>query len=353
MPLALIFSLDYELFGDGSGSVDREQITPTNALMDVFDQHGAKLSIFLEHGQYAGYERFASTSNSFAEDNEKIRRQLVDAIRRGHDAQLHYHPAWQNANYADERFELDLDTYDISLLSEDVIEDILTAGKRFLEELLQPEREDYVCNSFRAGAWSIQDPKRFLPIFRRLGFLTDSSVVPEVKLRSIYGGFDYRGVPHRFRPWPIGDSLSDSDSNGACHEIPIYTLRHPLAFLKYRNAKYLKNMGIVSRRYKTKVCERQMGIFGKVRKVLTRNYYMADFNTMTTETLTNMIARASKEVGDTDERVPIMLIGHSKSSHSPEHFHDLFRNLSHIEGVEYWALGQFTQSQFGGKSCAS
>jgi len=33
MTLALIYSLDDEIFGDGSGKVLREQITPTNALL--------------------------------------------------------------------------------------------------------------------------------------------------------------------------------------------------------------------------------------------------------------------------------------------------------------------------------
>lgn len=64
MPLALIFSLDYELFRDGSGNVGRKQIAPTNALLDVFDQFFAKLSLFLEYGQYMGCSRFASPEDA-------------------------------------------------------------------------------------------------------------------------------------------------------------------------------------------------------------------------------------------------------------------------------------------------
>lgn len=47
MKLQLIFTLDYEIFGDGSGSVNREQIIPTNQLLDIFDQYNAKLTLFL------------------------------------------------------------------------------------------------------------------------------------------------------------------------------------------------------------------------------------------------------------------------------------------------------------------
>ncbi len=344
MPLALIFSLDYELFGDGSGNVGREQIAPTNALLDVFDQYSAKLSLFFEYGQYMGYSRFASPENALAEDNDKIRHQLVDAVRRGHDVQLHYHPTWRNAKYIDGRFQLDVDCCDISLLPSEVIEKILVSGKCFLEELLRPVRHDYACNSFRAGAWSLQDPKHFLPLFTRLGFCCDSSVVPGSKMQNTYGRFDYRKVPHAFRAWPIRESLSSEAEDGLCYEIPIYTLRNPLAFLKYRNPKYLKNRTIVAKRYPTKICEKDMSVIAKIMKILSRNYYMADFNTMSTRTLMKMITKASSEIGETDEYVPVMLIGHSKMTHCPEQFHDLFRSISTLGNVEYWNLGEFVST---------
>ncbi|MBT5491893.1 hypothetical protein HOK00_06380, partial [bacterium] len=69
MKLQLIFTLDYEIFGDGTGNVNREQIIPTNQLLDIFDQYDAKLTLFFEYGQYLGYEKFASKHNSFKADN--------------------------------------------------------------------------------------------------------------------------------------------------------------------------------------------------------------------------------------------------------------------------------------------
>ena len=288
-----------------------------------------------------GYRRFAGPENALAEDNAKIREQLVEAVKRGHDVQLHYHPTWREAEYDDGRFQLDVDCYDISRLPPAVIEEVLAGGKSFLEELLRPVRPDYVCNSFRAGAWSLENPGRFMPHFTKLGFSCDSSVIPGGKMQANYGRFDYRKVPHTFRGWPIRDSLTTEAVGGPCYEIPIYTMRNLLAFLKYNNRKYLKNRAIVAKYYPRKIGEQGMGVVAKMIKVLNRNYYMADFNMMSTKTLTKMIIRAASKIGVTDEYVPVMLIGHSKMTHCPEQFHDLFRNISTLGNVEYWNLGEF------------
>lgn len=138
MKLQLIFTLDYELFGDGSGNVKREQLVPTNQLLDIFDEYDTKLTIFFEYGQYIGYEKFASASNAFTNDNKLIRSQLIDAIKRGHDVQFHYHPTWYNATYKNEQIILDTSLFDISDLDESKIEEIFSSGKRFLENLLKP-----------------------------------------------------------------------------------------------------------------------------------------------------------------------------------------------------------------------
>jgi hypothetical protein len=48
----LILSLDYEVFGSGSGDVRRDMIEPTYRLLALCGRYGAKLSIMLEVGEY-------------------------------------------------------------------------------------------------------------------------------------------------------------------------------------------------------------------------------------------------------------------------------------------------------------
>lgn len=97
--IALIFSSDYELFGDGSGNVLEEQIIPTNNTLEIFEPYGAKLTVMFEYGQYLAYEKYASEHNTFANDNILIKNQLIDLVKRGHDIQLHYHAQWYFAQY--------------------------------------------------------------------------------------------------------------------------------------------------------------------------------------------------------------------------------------------------------------
>jgi hypothetical protein len=338
MKLQLIFTLDYEIFGDGTGNVNREQIIPTNQLLDIFEQYNAKLTLFFEYGQYLGYEKFASEHNSFEADNQLIVKQLKDVIERGHDVQFHYHPTWNKAKYENGEISLDSNLFDISDLDEPEIEEILTSGKSFLEDLLKSINLEYECNSFRAGAWSMKKPSKVLPILKKCGFKCDSSVAPNAKFSSTYGKFDYTNSPKDFGSWYIdirSDLLTKVSLNHDFLELPIYTKKSRLAFTKYFNQHYLKSQKIVSKFYKTKVSEQGMSKIDKIKKIIARNYYMADFNTMMPRTLLDMMNGIYQEYKDTDKSIPLVLIGHSKSSYFNDELHLFFQQLEKYDGIEY------------------
>lgn len=338
MKLQLVFTLDYEIFGDGSGSVNREQIVPTNQLLDIFDYYNAKLTLFFEYGQYLGYEKFADERNNFKNNNELIKEQLVDTVKRGHDIQFHYHPTWFNAVYENNGIKLDTKLFDISDLEENKIEEVVSSGKSFLENLLKPIDNSYKCNSFRAGAWSMKEPEKVVSILKKCGFKCDSSVAPNAKFDSNYGKFDYTKAPKEFGYWYIDNnknSLIDESKNKEFLELPIYTKKSSLGFLKYLNQHYLKSNKIVSIFYKKKVSEAKMSKWQKIQKILSRNYYMADFNTMSHTTLLSMIDEVYKKYKNTDEVVPLVFIGHSKSSYFNDELHLLFQKLKKYDCIEY------------------
>jgi len=338
MKLQLIFTLDYELFGDASGSVLHEQIKPTAQLLDIFDEYGAKLSVFFEYGQYLGYEKFASTSNQFKEDNYLIREQLIDVLKRKHDVQFHYHPTWYNALYHNNKIELNSEMFDISNMKEEEINEIIGGGKVFLETLLKPINKNYECNTFRAGAWSMNNPKKVLKILQNHEFKCDTSVAPYAKFSSSYGEFDYTDAKSSYEPWYINinsNKLTKRSLNKEFLELPIYTKKSSLAFLKYLNPHYLKSKKIISRFYKVKISESKMNRADKIKKILGRNYYMADFNTMNAKTLYKMIKDIVKRYQHSDAVIPLVLIGHSKSSYFNDELHLLFQKLEKIESIEY------------------
>jgi len=346
MKLQLIFTLDYELFGDGSGSVQHEQIKPTSQLLDLFDEYGAKLSIFFEYGQYLGYKKFSSSKNQFEADNKLIREQLIDIIKRKHDVQFHYHPTWHDATYINGKIELDTKMFDISKMQESQIDTIIGGGKSFLEDLLKPIYSDYVCNSFRAGAWSMQNSKKVLTIFKNNNFKCDSSVAPYAKFSSSYGEFDYSGASSSYESWFIdidSNSLTKHSNKKEFLELPIYTKKSLLGFLKYLNPHYMKSKKIISKFYKTKVSEAKMSKLDKIKKIIARDYYMADFNTMDNKTLYKMIKEVIDKHKDSNRVIPLVLIGHSKSSYFNDELHLLFQKLEKIDCIEYRNISEVVE----------
>ena len=223
-------------------------------------------------------------------------------------------------------------------MKENQIEEILNFGKEFLENLLKPINNSYECNSFRAGAWSMKEPSKVLPLLQKCGFKCDSSVAPNAKFDSSYGKFDYTSSPRDFGYWYIdskNDSLIVESDKNEFLELPIYTKKSLLGFLKYLNQHYLKSNKIVSSFYKTKISEVKMSKWQKIQKVLGRNYYMADFNTMSHKTLIFMIDDVYREYKNTDEVVPLVFIGHSKSSYFNDELHLLFQKLKKYDCIEY------------------
>ena len=340
--VALIFSLDYELFGDGSGDVEREQIKPTDRLLDIFSAYGAKLTVMFEYGQYLAYEKFSKENTKFKDANEAIEKQLINLVKNGHDIQLHYHAQWRDAVYDAQakQFNLNLNNVDISHLEYEEIVQVLKEGKCFLETLLKPYKPDYECVAFRAGSWAVKNEHRLVRALQASGFKLDSSVVPNARFESEYVNFEYKNSPHQYHYWYCEDDLSTSVSNGTIIELPIYTKKSPIAFLKYLNRKYTLSRKIVKTLYSQKISEVDFSLYGKIKRVLTRDYYMADINTMDYKTLIAMVEDVILNDTSTRKVIPLMFIGHSKVSYYLDDLKLFFEYLeqNYQEKLEYWNL---------------
>ncbi len=339
--IVLITSIDYELFGDGSGNVAREQIDPTYKLIQIASTHGVKMTIMFEYGQYQAYEKFGEKNKKLLEDNEKIRNQLVSLIKNGHDVQLHYHAQWNEAIYDTQTkdFTLNMQHVDISTLEYETIVQRLKEGKSFLEKLLQPFSPDYKCIGFRAGSWAVKNQKKLLDALVEAKLLSDSSVVPNVKFESEQVNFKYKDCPHQYHYWYSDTELSKSGNTKKILEIPIYTKKTMFAYFRYLNNKYLVSRKIVSKIYKTKISEKNFSLWQKIKKTLTRNYYMADLNTMSYKTLMQMIEEVIYSSEFSNEKIiPVMMICHSKTSYEIDDLNLFYANLKdkHKETVEFW-----------------
>jgi hypothetical protein len=222
MSLHVILSIDYEVYGDGSGSFEDLILRPTDQLLELFDEFGFKLTIMAEVA-----ELYAIKHSEFHHAiSSQIESQLQRAKRAGHDVQLHLHPAWFNARLQDGVWQLDFAEYGLPYLPEEKIRHYVECGKAYLEELLTTVDPGYRCLAFRAGNWLIQPERTVLDTLCEHGIAIDSSVFDGGRSKVGRYEIDYTDAHHCMLPWRASpDNICRRDDAGRITEIPIYARR--------------------------------------------------------------------------------------------------------------------------------
>jgi len=233
----LILSLDYEIFGSAAGDVMRDIIQPTSRLLDICDKYGVKMTIMFEAAEYWAFKK--------AEQDGKLRlaycpaaemeKQVRDAVRRGHDVQLHLHPQWIGAELKDGLWHLNFDWCRIADLpnglghKEDLfsITGALYQGKKTLEDMLKPIRKDYECVVFRAGGFYIQPARDVIKAMKQVGLVADSSVIKGYHKWEPY--VDFRNAEEKAGFWWT-NTEDVVRCGGKCKgilELPVYSQMKP------------------------------------------------------------------------------------------------------------------------------
>ncbi len=234
--LKLLLTADYEILGNGSGSINRCLIAPSAKLLQICESTNTRLTFFVDMCEYQAF-RQAEDSGVLPSSYTPatwIDNQLKDAIARGHDAQLHIHPQWIEHRYvARDNWEVNLSWWRLpsvpggygsaddptSLLG------LLTSGRNSLENLIKPLQPDYECRAFRAGAHCIQPAKRVLQAMRETGLFYDTTVIPGMKLDDGLSYFNFFEAPSHLPYWKIRNSMIESNPHGLIVEVPIFTER--------------------------------------------------------------------------------------------------------------------------------
>lgn len=314
--LLIAFTLDYEIFGDGSGCVKQEQCLPTDYLARMLELHGGHLTMFAEVGQQIYFNKHGMTERS-----GPVEDQLRELYRRGHDVQLHIHPMWFFAPPPEKgKITLDASKFDLSLLEIHEIESIVSESVEYLKSLLSPICRDYAPIAFRAGAWSMQNADQLFKILYANGIRIDSTVAPGARLvAGDYGAYDFS----RF-------DMSALWQYGPLTEIPILTGTSFKSAFYYANPLGMRTRRIVGRRYQTRLAIRNKSKLQKIHSLLARNYHMADFNFLSPNRLAKMIRAHAVAHAELDE-LPVVLIGHSKSTYYADRIHELLHKLQKMQ----------------------
>jgi hypothetical protein len=299
-----IFTLDYEIYGNGTGSLRDLVYEPGEQLRQIFHKWNARFVNFVE---VAEFEKIEGCGADPAID--LVKRQIRDLYREGFETALHLHPQWYNARYDRGRWFLDIGEYNLCTLPPMRIAQIVERSLGYLRHVT--DRRDFTPLSFRAGNWLFQPTRNAANILAQKGIRIDSSVFK--------GGLqhnhtlDYRPALKNGNYWPFKADVNEPDPTGPWIEVPIHTEMVP--FWKMPTSKRVRfgnTFGLTSQSTKHKV--------NRIQDFLRFRYPLKlDFCRMTLNELTSMIIRVIREDHQQPESYrPIVAIGHTKDLTDPQ-----------------------------------
>ncbi len=319
--LKAIFTLDYEIHGNGEGCPHELMVEPTHRMMDFFDRYGAKLTIMADVAEILKFKEY---KEQFGRDDyhyDAIAEQLKDAIRRGHDVQLHLHASYFNARFEGGRWLQDWSEYNFAGLPFERLNEIVRIGKEYLEALLKPVLPSYECVAFRAANWSVSPSHNVIRALHQNGIRIETSVFKHGRREGIVS-FDYSNAHSDLVPWRVADDdVCRRDDAGKLLEIPIYCERRWLGAFLTVNRVYramqtrshrIANYEQFSVPGGTTQTNGQGKLLGKLGQLTQLHPWKADFNQCSGRQLICALKRADARHWQGQTVLPFVLIGHSK-----------------------------------------
>jgi glycosyltransferase involved in cell wall biosynthesis len=298
-----ILTLDYEVYGNGSGSLKDLVFEPGEQLRQIFRKWDARFVAFVEAAEFYQIEK-GGTDPAIRD----VRRQIHQFHQEGFEIGLHLHPHWCNARHENGKWVLDADEYNLCTLPRPRISEIVDLALNYLCDVVGDS--GFTPLSFRAGNWLFQPTEVAASVLAEKGIRIDSSVFK--------GGLqhnhtlDYRPALRNGYYWSFSNDVNVPDAMGSCVEVPIYTEMVP--FWKMSTSKRLAftgGQGMGTRNVKQKVNRaRDLMRFLYPRKL--------DFCRMTLDELTTTLeAIVREDQRSPEEYKPIVAIGHSKDLVDP------------------------------------
>ncbi len=315
-----VFTLDYEIHGNGEGSPYELMVEPTDRLLDLFDRFGAKLTIMADIGEILKFKEYLEQTGEDRFAYNKIIKQLIRAITTGHDVQLHIHPSYFKSHYQGNRWSQNWSEYSLADLDYQRMETIIGTCKSFLEETLRPVKSDYECTVFRSGNWSMYPSYNIVNALINNDINVDTSVF---KYGRRHGrvNFDYKDAYSDLIPWPVDqNNICKKDPDGKLLEVPIYCESKSIwAFLgllrifRILQANKHKHPKTESGDSYSDLPQSNFSKFSKVKALFTQKHALKmDFNQCSGRNLIKMLKRVDDKYGHLETNLPVVLIGHSK-----------------------------------------
>ena len=293
-----IFTIDYEIYGNGEGSLRELVFDPVEQLQETFGQRNERFVVFVEAAELEKIEEHKAD-----EGISDVRRQIRQLHTQGVEIGLHLHPQWYNARYENEKWLLDYGEYNLCTLPRHRIEHVVGKGISYLRDVLG--EPDFTPCSFRAGNWLLQPTETAAAVLAEAGVRIDSSVFKGGLQRN--HRLDYRPALKNGYYWPFGDDVNVPAPDGALMEIPTHTVMAPFW-------KMLTGKRIGLQRKSLSSSQSSGSRFNRLLDYLRPWYPLKfDFCRMTLDELISMIDGVIREDRKSPATYrPLVAIGHSK-----------------------------------------
>ena len=323
----LIWTLDYEIHGNGDGNPMELMIEPTNRLMNLLEKYHQRLTIMADVAEILCFKRYLVETGHDDYHVAEIEEQLRDAICRGHEVQLHIHSSYFRAVHNGHSFDQCIEEYNMAALPIERIDEMVSECVTYLENLLRPIKKDYKVWLFRAANWSMMPTENLYKVLVWHGITHDTSVYKS----GCQGGnvcYDYRDAYDTLFAYPASmRNINERDEKGELIELPIYTEMRPfwdfvtpMRVFRMIRAKFHKHKK--SQEPRAESLELKANADKNDRSKLTLKSFFRlsplkmDFNQVNARGLKRMMKNVIRRVESQearDESVNVVLIGHAKT----------------------------------------
>jgi hypothetical protein len=292
-----IFTIDYEVYGNGTGELKELVYEPARRLSDLFARHNARFVNFVEAAEFEMIEAHGTDR-----DIDLVTAQIREFHRNGFEIALHLHPQWFNARY-EGRWLLDYSEYNLCRLPRRRIAEMVRRSLDYLRRVVGDA--SFTPLSFRAGNWLFQPTRTAAEVLAEFGIRIDSSVFKGGVQRR--HKLDYRPARKNGYYWRFDSDVNVAIPAGRWIEVPIHTEMVPSwRMLTGKRLSFGGNIGMSGPNGGNKV-QRALD-FARLRYPLK-----LDFCRMTLKELTSVTSRViKKDRQKPAEYKPIVLIGHTK-----------------------------------------
>ncbi|MCE1189605.1 MAG: hypothetical protein LWX56_10750 [Ignavibacteria bacterium] len=322
--LRFIFTLDYEILGNGTGSMEELVFAPAEKMNDIFYRHNVRYVNFVETAEMSKVSQFNTDSGIHA-----VEEQLFQMHRDGFELAPHIHTQWCKAQYLNDRWQLNRSEFNIGKLPTETVREYLRDSVDYLRKVTR--EPDFLPLSFRAGTWAMQPCSHVIPVLHEFGIRIDSSVFKGGRQREIE--LDYRKAPAAPFMWKFTEDLLRPEHNGIMIEMPIYTEKKAIwKLLKAKRITTFKKMNEAKKEGDEKI--KQGKIQGYLDKMRLFYPTKLDFCKMDLEEMQEMTGRLIKLDNKTPNTIkPIVLIGHSKNLFDHETLEKYIKYLLHEKQI--------------------